>query len=102
MRSYFSLNDDSEAKREARGPIREGLSRRSWPSSCKAAALLMVSISFSASGESQASKVTRLPGFNENCLSGEGSDNNRNDHDNAVAVSQQEADKASRKKPSRH
>ena len=58
------------------------------------------SMSFSAFGESQASKVTELPGFKDNHLSGEGSDGNRNSHDDAVTLSKQEADKASTKDPS--
>ena len=58
-------------------------------------------MSFSALAGSQASKVMELPGFKDNYLSGEGSDGNRSDHDGVVALSQQEADKASRKKSSR-
>ena len=50
-------------------------------------------MSFSASSESQASKVTELPGFKDNCLSDERSDSTRSGHDDVVALSQREADK---------
>ena len=58
-------------------------------------------MSFVALGDNEASKVAELPGFKGGYLSGEGSDCNRSDHDNVVSLTQQEADKASREKPSR-
>ena len=86
-------NDDPEAKHEARGPIREGLGYSSLSSQCKTTELFFAyCMSFSA---------PEIPGFKDDHLSGEGSDGNRTGHDDAVAFSQQKADKASRKKPSR-
>ena len=59
------------------------------------------SLSFRAADESHANKVAELTGFKDNHVSGEWSDGNRSGHDDAVALGQHEADKASRKKPYR-
>ena len=44
--------------------------------------------------------MTELPGFKDNYLSGEGTDDSRSGHDDVVSLSQHEVDKASREKPS--
>ena len=88
------------AQRESTRPVapsektfataRDVLSARQWNSS---------SVLFSAAGETPASKVADLPGLNDNYLLYEGSDGNKNGDDDVVALSQQEANKALRKKP---
>ena len=50
---------------------------------------------FSAAGKTQAGKMADLPGYYP---SGEGSDGNRSGHDDAVALSQEKSEKASRKR----
>ena len=59
-------------------------------------------VSFKTAGGSHASKplVTALLSVKDNYLLGDGSNGDRSGHHDAVAVSQQEAEKASRKKPS--
>ena len=59
------------------------------------------SVSFSAAGAILPSNVVELPGFIDNYLSCEGSDDNKIGHVDVVALSQQEADKASKNMPSR-
>ena len=59
------------------------------------------SVPFRAVGKIRANKVAELPGFKDSYRLGEGSDGDSDGHHDDVALSQQEAKKASRKKPYR-